>query len=264
MSISGIDGTESAQSYIDSVPNVPEESKISPNSQDADFIDSLMISKDTDGDGILDLDESGLRKKKFDKYDIDGNGKISADEVQAEIERIQKQKSELGKLDVHMQQAEHFAANVQKNNSQSLLGFEESGLDEDTFNMLDSDGDGKVSQADINAATASETEDQGLSGDKTFSEAVEEYDKRFFSRKKDDEEDNDLNNDLNNDGTVTEEELRQSEKTAGIKAEQNKDSEESEKMKGPSARHMAGVRAYQEQAAGFFASAAQSTVEFEY
>ena len=225
MSISIIDGSENSQV---SANYAPDESRIIEQTQQADFIDSLMISKDKDGDGILDLDESGLRKKEFSKYDVDGNGRISVAEVQAKLEQMQQQKGAIGKLDVEMQQAENSA------------------------------GDGKVSQSDIDAAKSAEKQGEDEGSD--FSKALSEFEKSFFSRKKDDEDEKDLNK----DGVVTDEEREQPAKVTGLNAEKNEESSDDRQGKSFSARQMAGVRAYQDQAANVFVSAAQSSVKFEY
>ena len=255
MSISVIDGSETSQV---SANYAPDESRIIEQSQQADFIDSLMISKDKDGDGILDLDESGLRKKEFSKYDVDGNGRISVAEVQAKLEQLQQQKGAIGKLDVEMQQAENSAAKGIQPPAQKMVSFEESGLDKETFDMLDADGDGKVSQSDLNAAKSAEK--QGENEENDFSKALSEFEKSFFSRKKDDEDEKDSDK----DGVVTDEEREQSAKLTGINAEKNEEASKDRQGRSFSARQMAGVRAYQDQAANVFASAAQSSVKFEY
>ncbi len=177
MSIPIIDGSENSQVSANSAP---DESRIIEQSQQADFIDSLMISKDKDGDGILDLDESGLRKKEFSKYDADGDGRISVAEVQAKLEQMQQQKGAIGKLDVEIQKAENTAAKGIQPPAQKMVTLEDSGLDEKTFNMLDSDGDGKVSQTEIDSLRDAEERVQEGS---LFSEALSEF-KRIFSRRK--------------------------------------------------------------------------------
>ncbi|WP_321400893.1 hypothetical protein [Maridesulfovibrio sp.] len=259
MAVSGINGSENtqAQAYAHAEFS-PDESTILAKQQESDFVDSLMISKDKDGDGILDLDESGLRKKEFAKYDIDANGKITVAEVQAQLDRLQQQKSAIGKLDVEMQQAEDFSAKGVQPSAQKMVSFEDSGLDKETFDMLDSDGDGKVSQTDINAARTEE--EKGQEGSSDFSEALSEFEKSFFSNKKDDEEEEDLNK----DGFISDDEREQTAKVTGIKAEKTEESANDGQKQGLSAKHIAGVRAYQNQAADFFAGVAQSTMSFEY
>ncbi|NDV24014.1 EF-hand domain-containing protein [Desulfovibrio sp. JC022] len=256
MSISGIDGPESSQL---SAGYAPDESRISEQRQQGDFLDSLMISKDKDSNGVLSFDESGLTKEKFSKLDADGNGQVSPSEVQAVLDKLQKEKGELGKLDVQMQQAEEVAAKAPNPAAQQMVGFEESGLDEDTFNMLDSDGDGKVSQADIDSVVGEEQQPEEQGDGSLFSEALSEFEKNFFRKEEDEEE-----KDLNKDGVVSEEEELQAEKLAGINAEKTDESEQKEQQQGPSARHMAGIRAYQNQASEFFAAASQSSVKFQY
>ncbi|WP_320173635.1 hypothetical protein [Maridesulfovibrio sp.] len=259
MSISVIDGSENSQV---SANYAPDESRIIEQSQQADFIDSLMISKDKDGDGILDLDESGLRKKEFSKYDVDGNGRISVAEVQAKLEQLQQQKGDIGKLDVEMQQAENSAAKMPNAGPQKMVTLEDSGLDERTFNMLDSDGDGKVSQAEIDSLRDAEERVQEGS---LFSEALSEFQKNFFQKEKDDEE-----KDLNGDGVVSEEEeekaKQQAAQVTGVNAEESKEPATNTEPQGKrfSARQMAGVRAYQNQASEFFAAASNSSVSFQY
>ncbi len=255
MSISGIDGPESSQLSAD---YAPDESRISEQRQQSDFLDSLMISKDRDSNGILTLDESGLRKEEFSKLDADGNGSVTPSEVQAVLEKLQKEKGELGKLDVQMQQAEESAVKSPRAASQKMVSLEDSGLDEKTFNMLDSDGDGKVSQAEIDSVKSEEK--QAQEGN-LLSEALAEFEKNFFRKKKDDEEEKER--ELNKEEVVDEED-KQSVQITGINAEQKEESTNDRQGRSFSARQMVGVRAYQDQAANFFASAAQSSVKFEY
>lgn len=128
--------------------------------------------------------------------------------------------------------------------------------------MLDSDGDGKVSQAEIDSLKDAEERVQEGS---LFYEALSEFQKNFF-RKEEDEEDKDLNK----DGVISveEEELaeQQAAKVTGVNAKESEESTTDIEPQGKrfSARQMAGVRAYQDQAANVFVSAAQSSVKFEY
>ena len=264
MNISGVNSSESMQMSAEraTAERAPAEQKIPEQQKDCEFVESLMISKDKDGDGILSLNDSGLRKKEFVKYDLDGNGKISVAEVQAKLEQMQQQKGEIGKLDIQMQQAENSSAKGVESSSTKMVGFEESGLDQETFNMLDSDGDGKISQTDIDAAR--ESEEQGKDADSDFSKALSDFEKSFFSKKKEDEE----KEDLNKDGVVSPEEEEQAQKQAaqitGVNVKEKPSSEAEPPGRRFTAIQMSGVRAYQNQASDFFASAAQSTVNFEY
>ncbi|WP_421904049.1 hypothetical protein [Maridesulfovibrio sp.] len=259
MSISGIESPENSKVSAD---YAPDESRISEQRQQADFLESLMISKDKDSNGILTLDESGLRKEEFSKLDADGNGSVTPTEVQAVLEKMQKEKGELGKLDVQIQQAEESAVKRPNAAPPKMVTLEDSGLDERTFNMLDSDGDGKVSQSEIDSLRDAEERVQEGS---LFSEALSEFQKNFF-RKEEDEEDKDLNG----DGVVSveEEELaeQQAAKVTGVNAKESEEPTADTEPQGRrfSARQMAGVRAYQNQASEFFAAASQSSVNFEY
>ncbi|GKT18140.1 hypothetical protein ADUPG1_004242, partial [Aduncisulcus paluster] len=100
-----------------------------------------------------------------------------------------------------------------------MVSFEESGLDEKTFNMLDSDGYGKVSQTEIDSLR--DTDERVQEGN-LFSEALSEFKKNFFQKEKDDEE-----KDLNGDGVVSEEEeelaKQQAAQVTGVNAEESKE-----------------------------------------
>ncbi len=259
MGISGVTNSDSSQINANYGTN---ESTVIEKQQQSDFVDSLMISEDKDSDGILTLEESGLSKKEFAKLDADGNDRITPAEVQAVLEKLQKEKGELGKLDVQMQQAAESSPKAQGTVAQGMVNFEDSGLDEDVFKALDSDGDGKVSKE---AADLLRVDDKEGGEDGVFAEALPEYQKSFFKKKDEDED-----KDLNKDGVVSVEEEEQAEQqaaqVAGVNTEESKEPATDNEPQGRrfSARQMAGVRAYQNQASEFFASASKSSVSFQY
>lgn len=259
MSISGIENPELSQINANTAP---DESGIIEKQQQSDFLDSLMISKDKDSNGILTLDESGLRKEEFSKFDADGNNMVTPAEMQAVLEKLHKEKGELGKLVVEMQQAEEFSAKIPNADSKNMVGFETGGLDEVASGMPDSDEEDKVSN---DAADFLKTEDQGEGENGVFSEALSEFQKNFFRKEEDEEE-----KDLDKDGVVSPEEEEQAQQKAaqitGVNSKENEKNATDSEPQGRSftARQMAGVRAYQNQASEFFATAAQATVNFQY
>lgn len=259
MSISGVTNSDTSQINANYSFN---ESSISEKQQQSDFLDSLMISEDKDSNGVLTLEESGLSKKEFAKLDADGNNRVTPAEVQAVLEKMQKQKGELGKLDVQMQQAEESSSKIPGSSNNELVNFEDSGLGEDMFKVLDSDGDGKVAKdlADIMRLNDKEKGEGGV-----FAEALSEYQKNIFKKKDEDEK-----KDLNKDGVVSVEEEEQAEQqsaqVAGANAAASEEAadEAEPQEKRLSAKQMAGVRAYQNQAANFFGANTQSSVSVEY
>jgi len=259
MSLSGIDSPELSQVNADFAP---DESGILEKQQQSDFLDSLMVSKDKDSNGVLTLDESGLSKKEFSKFDADGNNMVTPAEMQAVLEKLHKEKGEFGKLVVEMQQAAESSAESPNADSKNVVGFETGGLDEVASNMLDSDEDDKVSN---DAADLLKTEDQGEGGNGVFSEALSEFQKNFFRKEEDEEE-----KDLDKDGVVSPEEEEQAQQKAaqitGVNSKENEKNATDSEPQGRSftARRMAGLRAYQNQASEFFATAAQATVNFQY
>lgn len=260
MSLSGPYGVDEAQV---SGNYTPDESRISDKQQQIDFLDSLMISQDKDSNGILTLDESGLSKEDFSKLDPDGNDMVTPAEMQAVLQKLHKEKGELGKLDVEMQQAAESSSQSSNAASQTMVGFDDSGLDADTLNILNSDEEDKVSQADSDLIKDAEAQEQGEGS--PFSEALSEFKKNFFQKEKDEEE-----KDLNKDGVVSKEEEEQAEQQAaqvtGVNTEESKKTATKIKPQGRSfsARQLAGARAYQNQASEFFAAASKSSVSFQY
>lgn len=237
MNISGIERPQSPQSHAESfrdISNIPEKQ------QESDFIDSLMISKDKDSDGVLSLKESGLRRKKFAEFDYDGDGRITASEVEAHFE----QKAHMGKLTVAMGQEENFSAGGADEVDSNMVSFEASGLDKNSFSQADSDGDGFISKDDLGAESLADKAEDGSDAASAFSDAFSKFKKKIFAG--DDEKRKD---DLDRDGEVTAAERKISVGHAGEMEDVDDETGYMSRNTGKksSARQMAGIRAYQNQ-----------------
>jgi Ca2+-binding EF-hand superfamily protein len=103
-------------------------------------ITSQIISEnDTDGDGALSLEEGGIPEDKFSEADADGDGVVTQAELQADMEA---------------QRSEHIAAifSEKDEDEDGGLSSEELGVSEEEFSALDTNEDGVVSQAELEAA----------------------------------------------------------------------------------------------------------------
>ncbi len=122
-----------------------------------EFSAAILQDYDADGDGKISLEESGLDEKFFNMVDKDGDGFHSQEEIGDHVQSVMEQFAtwtETGfPTDVNGNSlAEEFAASVIGERDKDGDGFisqEESGLEQDYFDLVDKDGDGKHSAEEI-------------------------------------------------------------------------------------------------------------------
>ncbi|WP_320171525.1 hypothetical protein [Maridesulfovibrio sp.] len=252
MSISDIGGIQDPQTYTESISNY---STVPEAQQESDFVESLMISKDKDSDGILTLKESGLRKKEFAELDYDADGRISAAEISAHLD----QKARMGALSVAMRQVEDFSSGGAESADENMVSFESSGLDAESFSEIDSDGDGMISKDELGAANLEDISDPGEDSASAFSDAFSEFKKSFFASEEDKKDE-----DLDDDGEVSAAERFLSSQQKGSSKSEEAETTESETngKNGYSAAYRSGVRAYQQQAGNVAALDNQFRAEY--
>ncbi|SDL29994.1 Ca2+-binding protein, EF-hand superfamily [Maridesulfovibrio ferrireducens] len=178
-----------------------------------DFVSSVFEKKDSDGNGLLSLEETGMNEDMFTSVDTDGDSNVSEEEVLADMQKRHEEKARMGELSTMMQGGgkdqggqenllDSFMDELDLDGD-SQISMEESGLTEDLFNVLDSDSDGNISGEELKSAMsppegmeAMVSAASGGSGGAESSSSSEddvEYDEY----------------DLNQDGVVSTEELRQ-------------------------------------------------------
>lgn len=112
---------------------------------------------DTDGDGGLSLTESGLTEDVFAKMDIDGDG------VLTEADRQAAGPPPMGPPPSGAAGKPDFTEILSQLDSDGdgQLSVEESGFDEETAASVDSDQDGFITQAELDAALAALQQSMG-------------------------------------------------------------------------------------------------------
>lgn len=108
----------------------------------AESLGTRMIDRrDTDGDGVLNVKEFGGPAKAFARLDSDGDGVLIAGELEAGLAKAAA--------------ARHALANAGRIISQfdvdrdGLLSQTELGISDESFDMLDKDGDGKIGAREV-------------------------------------------------------------------------------------------------------------------
>ena len=258
MSISGIGSSVSSSLY----PEVLARMR-GPDGEGSseEFASSFIQEKDGDGDGLLTLKEAGIDETMFAKADADGDGLLSEEEIRADVESRKQEMQMMGELGMLMQGmgSENLAEMLIAENDEdgdNLLDLEETGLSEELFGTLDTDGDGLVSGAEIEAAlqpsdmmstvAASQEGSESTAAVAAASAAASES----ASASEDDEEYDEY--DLNEDGVVSMDELRQAFINGDMSLEslfarvENEDGGQSSMMR-------MGMRAYQAQSSGALA-----------
>ena len=120
---------------------------------------------DTDGDGKISQAEFDAAKAdRFAKADADGDGKVTADEMKQAFER--KHEERMKKHEARME--EHFKA-LDTDGDGAVSEAEMQAHHVQMFSKLDADGDGFVSEEELKAHKKSHMEHKG-EGDKPASE----------------------------------------------------------------------------------------------
>ncbi|MGE4505828.1 MAG: EF-hand domain-containing protein [Desulfovibrionaceae bacterium] len=189
-------------------------------SESEEFASNIINDKDQDEDGLLSLEEAGIGEDHFATADADGDGYLSGEEIQADLENRKEQADLMGKLNMLMQGVDtgtlvdSLIAEMDADGD-SMIGLEESGLEEDLFNALDADNDGLLSSDDLTSALSG-TADQGSSfvasayaGAVSAGSGEETGEAEESSASSDSGEEEFDEYDFNEDGTVTLDELRQ-------------------------------------------------------
>lgn len=91
------------------------------------FAHQILALFDTDGDSMLDLEESGISADIFVQTDTDGDGLLSAQEIAQSVSPTDTEPAE------------------------AVLSQSDSGLPANTFSEIDTNGDGFISQSELTA-----------------------------------------------------------------------------------------------------------------
>ena len=119
----------------------------------SELLSEMVKKKDADQNGSLNIDEMGVEESLFSQIDTDGDGSVTAEELQAELE---KKIAELGLVSGQMGEAE-FSLRVSQLISENdvdedgSLSLEELGSDQAVFDSLDKNRDGVVSADELRA-----------------------------------------------------------------------------------------------------------------
>jgi Ca2+-binding EF-hand superfamily protein len=190
MSISAMDGSSTSSACFSFQGAFGSSQTQRPEADEV--VSSIFEQDDADGDGLLSLEETPLDEDRFSSIDTDGDGFISSEELSSDMQAHMEQSAAMGQLSVLMQtgNVEDMVSSIFEQDDadgDGLLSFEETPLDEEHFNIIDSDGDGYITAEEQTAAASSGS--SGSSGE-TDEEEYDEYD-------------------LNEDGVVSVEELLQ-------------------------------------------------------
>lgn len=157
--------------------------------QGKEFDPSRMVSKilekeDTDGNGEISSSETRLDSSMFSQMDTDSNGSLTTEELTAGLEKVKPRPpmapppggrprgpggpGGAGGAGRPEMDASKVASSIMENedsNSDGVLSIDETGLETAQYNLLDTDGDGKVTLEELQAGVeARKTEmDQQMS-----------------------------------------------------------------------------------------------------
>ncbi len=218
---------------------------------------SILEQDDADGDGVLSLDETPLDEETFNSIDADGDGSITAEELSADMEANMAEGSAPPPPPPNSEMStDELASSILEStdtDDDSLLSLNETGLDEDTFNAIDSDGDGSLTADELSAYIEEQiaetvnllaSTDSSSTSDSESSTETEETSSSSGSGSGESEEEYDTY-DLNEDGVVTMDELYQAYQSGDDNLSALFDSINNGAMSAMTQR--IGMQAYQEQ-----------------
>lgn len=155
MSVSSI-GSVGSYSFIDrmvmSAMNRP--SKTQGEGFNLSQLASQIVQKDdANGDGLLSASETKLDSDMFKKLDADGDGKLTTDELVSGLQNNRMRPMGPPPPPPPMDSAEMASSIMQDEdaNEDGVLSIDETELGSDEFNILDTDGDGKVTTDELQA-----------------------------------------------------------------------------------------------------------------
>lgn len=130
-----------------------------------------MISQlDANGDGELSADEFQIDSEMFSAIDSDGSGSLSQAELEAHQAAMEEQRAAMGQEGASGMappsppSADDLMASLDSDGDGSL-SVEESGVSSSTFDAIDTNGDGVISQAELEAYLASQMGSQEASSE---------------------------------------------------------------------------------------------------
>lgn len=101
----------------------------------------LIGARDGDGDGQLTLSEFGASGRLFERLDRDGNGLLTATEIDEGVVEIHQSR--------RMERAISSYMELHDSDHDSVLNSAESGIENDVFGLIDINGDGFLNRGEL-------------------------------------------------------------------------------------------------------------------
>lgn len=146
-----------------------------------DEVSKIFGQDDSNEDGVLSIDETPLSEEMFSSIDSDGDGNITTEELQADMETKQTELMRSFNAEAcffHMfrmqgmmgqqagreqtSQASDMVSNIfskDDSNEDGVLSIDETPLSEEIFSSIDSDGDGNITMEELQADLESHMEE---------------------------------------------------------------------------------------------------------
>ncbi len=119
----------------------------------------IVKTADSDGDGVLSSSETKLSTEVFQQLDTDGSGQLTAEELLSGLESSRPRQMPppppQGPPPGERMDSSKLASSIlsdEDGNGDGVLSADETGLSSTDFNTLDTDGDGKVTSTELQAA----------------------------------------------------------------------------------------------------------------